>query len=92
MTSTVQAYYWGRNSIDDNGKALYGISACPELNTAGLKASFREGQRDMRGELRLSADTEWDEDEDAQSPNPGHAAPLDQTPARYRAQDGEQNV
>lgn len=60
MTNSNQAYYAGRNSIDDNGKAFFGISSCPELSTEELKNSFRQGQRDMRGELRLSADTEWD--------------------------------
>jgi len=60
MTNSVEAYYAGRNSIDDNGRELYGTSGYPGLNTQALKASFSEGQRDVRVELRLSADTEWD--------------------------------
>jgi hypothetical protein len=56
-TETI-AYYAGRNSIDDDGRE-YG--QC-EFTDAALVASYKRGQRSIRSELRLNADTEWDED------------------------------
>lgn len=50
------AYYAGRNSIDDDGSE-YG--KCGFTDPA-LVASYKRGQRSIRSELRLNADTEWD--------------------------------
>lgn len=62
MTTPNEAYYAGRTSISDDGSELYGPTGFPGIVTDVLKANFRQGQRDMRSELRLSADTEWDRD------------------------------
>lgn len=52
----VKAYYRGRNSIDDDGHAWFDCPfADPDLIT-----EFKRGQRHMRSEVRLNADTEWD--------------------------------
>ena len=53
----VAAYYAGRQSIADNGKAMWACDyTVPEMINA-----FARGQRDMRAELRLGADPSIEE-------------------------------
>ena len=58
----LKAYYSGRNSIGDDGEVYYTVNDRAEYNTAASRKSFNDGVRDIRGELRLNADTEWDKD------------------------------
>jgi hypothetical protein len=60
MITSNQAYYMGRNSVSDNGKLYYKMAECSEINTPELVKNFKEGVRDIKGELKLNADTEWD--------------------------------
>lgn len=57
----VKAYYMGRNSIGDGGEVWYKMEECPEINTPELQAEFKRGIRNIKAELRLNADTEWDD-------------------------------
>lgn len=59
MTST-KAYYMGRSSIGDDGEMWFKADDCPELDSVELRESFKRGVRDIKGELRLNADTEWE--------------------------------
>jgi hypothetical protein len=52
----VNAYYAGRNSIDDDGRCMH---TCSETKQNLIEA-WRRGVRNVRSELRLNADTEWD--------------------------------
>lgn len=52
----IDAYWAGRNAIDDDGSLIY---ECP-LTSQNLIDAWRRGVRDIRSELRLNADTEWD--------------------------------
>ena len=48
------AYYAGRAAADFGGKC--------EFTSPELRAAWSRGWRHMRSELRLDADTEWDND------------------------------
>lgn len=55
-----RAYHMGRNSIGDDGEVFSVASDHPELSTDALIKSFKQGVRDIKSELRLNDDFEWD--------------------------------
>lgn len=56
MDAKTEAYYDGRNSVDDDGVVR---GKCVFTDPA-LIAAWKSGVRSIRAELRLNADTEWD--------------------------------
>jgi hypothetical protein len=58
----LKAYYSGRNSIGDDGEVYFTLAERHEYYTDAARKAFKDGVRDIRGELRLNADTEWDQE------------------------------
>lgn len=58
LSAETVAYYNGRSSIGDCGEVYW---KCGFTDPALIEA-FNRGVRHIRSEIRLSADTEWDED------------------------------
>lgn len=54
MTDAVKAYYAGRN-------AVWNESGFHPEDAPGFEAEYRRGYRNAAAEIRLDADTEWDE-------------------------------
>jgi hypothetical protein len=54
MTEAVKAYYMGRNDVWN------GFPREPE-RAGRFQAEYKQGWRDAAAEMRLDADTEWDD-------------------------------
>lgn len=52
------AYYAGRNAVWED-EPLPTMADCP-FQHADLVAAWKRGVRDIKAEIRLSADVEWD--------------------------------
>jgi hypothetical protein len=53
-TTTVDAYYLGRNSIGDQNEVWYRMGDCPEVHTAELIEAFQRGVHSVKAENRLN--------------------------------------